>query len=362
MLYSIVKYLNTLYDFPGAGLVEFLSFRAMFAVIVALLFTLVVGKKIINYLHRKQVGETVRDLGLDGQKQKEGTPTMGGLLILAAVVFSVFCWGDLSNKYLWLVLFMTVSFGVIGWIDDLTKLKTQSSNGLTSRQKFFWQSLSAFIGIIIFYTYSTNPLETSLIIPFFKDFSLPLGLFFIFFSYFVIVGSSSAVNLTDGLDGLAIMPSVMIAAALGVLGYASGNIIISDYLNIPYLPLSGEMLVFCGAIVGSGIGFLWFNTYPAQVFMGDVGSLSLGAALGAIAVMIRQEIVFAIMAGVFVAETLSVMIQVTSYKLTGKRVFKMAPLHHHFELSGWAEPKIIVRFWIITLILILIGFATLRLR
>jgi|TARA_B000000609_G_C24106210_1_gene311253 phospho-N-acetylmuramoyl-pentapeptide-transferase len=257
---------------------------------------------------------------------------------------------------------MTVSFGVIGWIDDLTKLKTQSSNGLTSRQKFFWQSLSAFIGIIIFYTYSTNPLETSLIIPFFKDFSLPLGLFFIFFSYFVIVGSSSAVNLTDGLDGLAIMPSVMIAAALGVLGYASGNIIISDYLNIPYLPLSGEMLVFCGAIVGSGIGFLWFNTYPAQVFMGDVGSLSLGAALGAIAVMIRQEIVFAIMAGVFVAETLSVMIQVTSYKLTGKRVFKMAPLHHHFELSGWAEPKIIVRFWIITLILILIGFATLRLR
>ncbi len=341
---------------------NYLTFRAILATLTSLIFCLSFGNWFITFLKMERFNQYIRKEGPERHLVKEGTPTMGGLLILAAVVFSVFCWGDLSNKYLWLVLFMTVSFGVIGWIDDLTKLKTQSSNGLTSRQKFFWQSLSAFIGIIIFYTYSTNPLETSLIIPFFKDFSLPLGLFFIFFSYFVIVGSSSAVNLTDGLDGLAIMPSVMIAAALGVLGYASGNIIISDYLNIPYLPLSGEMLVFCGAIVGSGIGFLWFNTYPAQVFMGDVGSLSLGAALGAIAVMIRQEIVFAIMAGVFVAETLSVMIQVTSYKLTGKRVFKMAPLHHHFELSGWAEPKIIVRFWIITLILILIGFATLRLR
>jgi phospho-N-acetylmuramoyl-pentapeptide-transferase len=271
-------------------------------------------------------------------------------------------WGDLFNRYLWVALFVTTSFGLLGWFDDKSKIKHQSSDGISAKQKLFWQSLIALMACTYLFYSHNNLGEISLIVPFFKDVSIPLGLGFIVISYFVIVGTSNAVNLTDGLDGLAILPCVMVAAGLGLIGYVSGNIIFSDYLNIPYLPGTGEMLVFCGALVGAGIGFLWFNTYPAQVFMGDVGSLSLGAALGTVAVIVRHEYVLIIMGGLFVVEALSVIVQVISFRLTGKRVFRMAPLHHHYELKGWPEPRIIVRFWIITFMLVLLGLAMLRLR
>ena len=287
---------------------------------------------------------------------------MGGTLILASIFISSILWGDLENRYLWVALGVTTLFGVLGWVDDLYKLRYQSSKGLSPLAKIFWQSLIALAAVLFLYYSSENIHETSLIIPFFKDISLNLGLGFVFLSYLVIIGSSNAVNLTDGLDGLAILPCVMVAGGLGLIGYAAGNTIYAEYLNIPFLPRTGEMLVFCGALVGSGIGFLWYNTYPAQVFMGDVGSLALGAALGVIAVIIRHEYVLLIMGGVFVVETLSVIVQVASFKLTGKRVFKMAPIHHHYELKGWPEPRVIVRFWIITFMLVLIGLVTLKLR
>lgn len=341
---------------------NYLSFRAIFATLTALLVSLILGPRFINKMKSIEVGQVVGERGPSTHISKSGTPTMGGTLILASIFISSILWGDLENRYLWVALGVTTLFGVLGWVDDLYKLRHQSSKGLSPLAKIFWQSLIALAAVLFLYYSSENIHEISLIIPFFKDISLNLGLGFVFLSYLVIIGSSNAVNLTDGLDGLAILPCVMVAGGLGLIGYAAGNTIYAEYLNIPFLPGTGEMLVFCGALVGSGIGFLWYNTYPAQVFMGDVGSLALGAALGVIAVIIRHEYVLLIMGGVFVVETLSVIVQVASFKLTGKRVFKMAPIHHHYELKGWPEPRVIVRFWIITFMLVLIGLVTLKLR
>ena len=341
---------------------NYFTFRAILATLTSLIFCLVFGKYFISFLEKRNFGQVIRELGPEKHYEKKGTPTMGGILILAAVTFSCLCWGDFGNRYLWVMIFLIISFGTLGFLDDYLKLKFNSSDGLSAKMKIFWQLLFASIIVTYLYLSHSIPQEISLFLPFLKDFALNLGIFFIFFSVFVIIGTSNAVNLTDGLDGLAIMPSVMVAGGLGIIAYISGNIIFAEYLNIVYLPGTEELLIICGTIIGAGIGFLWFNTYPAQIFMGDVGSLSLGAALGGMAVILRQEIILAIMGGVFVIEALSVIIQVTSFKLTGKRVFKMSPIHHHFELSGWAEPKIIVRFWIITLILVLIALASFRLR
>ena len=341
---------------------NYFTFRAILATLTSLIFCLVFGKYFISFLEHRNFGQVIRQLGPEKHYEKKGTPTMGGILILAAVTFSCLCWGDFGNRYLWVMIFLIISFGTLGFLDDFLKLKFNSSDGLSAKMKIFWQILFASIIVTYLYLSHSIPQEISLYLPFLKDFALNLGIFFIFFSVFVIIGTSNAVNLTDGLDGLAIMPSVMVAGGLGIIAYISGNIIFAEYLNIVYLPGTEELLIICGTIIGAGIGFLWFNTYPAQIFMGDVGSLSLGAALGGMAVILRQEVILAIMGGVFVIESLSVIIQVTSFKLTGKRVFKMSPIHHHFELSGWAEPKIIVRFWIITLILVLIALASFRLR
>ena len=341
---------------------DYLSFRAIFATLTALTISLVIGPRFINKMQEIQVGQVIRERGPADHLSKSGTPTMGGALILTSVFLSTILWGDLENRYLWVALGVTVLFGFLGWVDDLYKIKLNSSDGLSAFNKIFWQSIIALsAGFYLFYS-STSLEEVSLIVPFFKEISLPLGIGFILVTYLVVLASSNAVNLTDGLDGLAILPCVMVAGGLGLIGYAAGNVIYAEYLNIPFLPGTGEMLVFCGALVGSGIGFLWYNTYPAQVFMGDVGSLSLGAALGIVAVIIRHEYILLIMGGVFVVETLSVIVQVTSFRLTGKRVFKMAPIHHHYELKGWPEPRVIVRFWIITFMLVLIGLVTLKLR
>jgi phospho-N-acetylmuramoyl-pentapeptide-transferase len=287
---------------------------------------------------------------------------MGGALILFSIVFSTLLWADLSNRYVWVVLLVTLAFGVIGWIDDYRKLVLQDSAGLPARWKYLGQSLAGLAVAVFLYLTADVPAATELIVPFFKDVAVPLGIFYIVTTYFMVVGFSNAVNLTDGLDGLAIMPSVFVAAALGIFAYVAGHSVFSGYLQIPFLPGAGELAIFCGGLAGAGLGFLWFNTYPAQIFMGDIGALAVGAALGLIAVIVRQEIVFIVMAGVFVMETVSVILQVASFKLTGKRVFRMAPLHHHFELKGWAEPKVIVRFWIITVILVLVGLASLKIR
>ena len=341
---------------------DYLSFRAIFSTLTALTISLVIGPRFINKMQEIQVGQVIRERGPVDHLSKSGTPTMGGTLILTSVFLSTILWGDLENRYLWVALGVTVLFGFLGWVDDLYKIKLNSSDGLSAFNKIFWQSIIALsAGLYLFYS-STSLEEVSLIVPFFKEISLPLGIGFILVTYLVVLASSNAVNLTDGLDGLAILPCVMVAGGLGLIGYAAGNVIYAEYLNIPFLPGTGEMLVFCGALVGSGIGFLWYNTYPAQVFMGDVGSLSLGAALGIVAVIIRHEYILLIMGGVFVVETLSVIVQVTSFRLTGKRVFKMAPIHHHYELKGWPEPRVIVRFWIITFMLVLIGLVTLKLR
>ena len=323
---------------------------------------IVIGPKMIRWLQQMQIGQTVRDDGPESHLAKSGTPTMGGLLILAAIVSSVLLWADLSNRYVWVTLFVVVSYGIIGFVDDYRKVIRKDAKGLIARWKYFW--LSA-VGIgVAFYLYSStqDPAETALIVPFFKDVMPQLGMLFIVVTYFVIVGTSNAVNLTDGLDGLAIVPTILVAGAFAIFAYATGNVNFSAYLHIPYIPLTSELVVVCTAIVGAGLGFLWFNTYPAQVFMGDVGSLALGGTLGILAVLLRQEIVLFIMGGLFVAETLSVILQVGSFKLRGKRIFRMAPIHHHYELKGWPEPRVIVRFWIISLILVLIGLATLKLR
>ena len=328
----------------------------------ALVLSFIIGPRMIRRLSVNQLGQPVRDDGPETHLLKAGTPTMGGALILTAIAFSTLLWADLENLYVWIVLFVTLSFGVIGYVDDYKKLVLQDPAGISAAQKLFWQSSAALIAAIALYVTSTDEVQTSLLIPYFKDLAIPLGLFQVVVTYFFIVGFSNAVNLTDGLDGLAIMPTVLVGGALGIFAYVTGNINFSGYLGIPYVAGTGEILVFCTSLAGAGLGFLWFNTYPAQVFMGDIGALSLGAALGIVAVVVRQEIVLAIMGGVFVVETLSVMIQVASFKLTGRRVFRMAPLHHHFELKGWAEPKVIVRFWIITVILVLIGLASLKIR
>ena len=347
---------------PAFRVFNYLTLRSILAALTALSISLLVGPTMIRKLAEHQVGQRVRSDGPQSHLTKAGTPTMGGLLILVAIVASALLWGDLANRFVWVVLGVTIAFGLIGFWDDYLKLVVGNSRGLIARYKYFWQSVAGLGAALILYATAHSPAETTLYVPFFKHVLVPLGVLFVPLTYFVIVGSSNAVNLTDGLDGLAIMPSVLVAGALGVFAYASGNVVFSNYLGLPYIAGAGEILVICAAVFGAGLGFLWFNTYPAQVFMGDIGALALGAALGVIAVIVRQEIVLFIMGGVFVMETVSVILQVASFKLRGKRIFRMAPIHHHFELKGWAEPKVIVRFWIITVVLVLMGLATIKLR
>ncbi len=360
MLYSLAIYLTHFYS--GFNLFQYLTFRSILGVLTALMISLMVGPWMIRYLSKYNIGQSIRDDGPESHFSKAGTPTMGGALILVAIIISTLLWSDLSSRFVWVVLFVTAGFGIIGWIDDYKKIALGNSKGLSSRQKYLWQSVIGLTAALILFYTAKMPIETQLIVPFIKSLVFDLGWMYVVLAYFVIVGSSNAVNLTDGLDGLAILPTVLVGGALGVFAYVTGNSNFAGYLGIPYIPGVGEMVVFCGALVGAGLGFLWFNTYPAQVFMGDVGALALGAALGVIAVIVRQELVLFIMGGIFVVETVSVILQVASYKLTGRRIFRMAPLHHHFELKGWPEPRIIVRFWIITLILVLIGLASLKVR
>ncbi|MAD91989.1 MAG: phospho-N-acetylmuramoyl-pentapeptide-transferase [Gammaproteobacteria bacterium] len=360
MLLYLTEYLGQFVT--SFNVFNYLTLRAILGTLTALLICLFFGPVMIKSLSVNQFNQPVRKDGPETHLQKVGTPTMGGALILIAISIATMLWADLENHFVWIVLFVTISFGVIGYIDDHKKLVLKNSDGLSAKQKFFWQSSVATIAAVALHLTIEQEVQTSLLIPYFKDISIQLGVFQIFLTYFFIVGFSNAVNLTDGLDGLAIMPTVLVGGALGLFAYLTGNINFSEYLGIPYVAGTGEVMVFCAAMTGAGLGFLWFNTYPAQIFMGDTGALSLGAALGIVAVIVRQEIVLAIMGGVFVVETLSVIIQVSSFKLRGKRVFKMAPIHHHFELKGWAEPKVIVRFWIITVILVLIGLASLKIR
>jgi len=360
MLLYLFQLLEPLYS--GFSVVQYLTLRAILGALTALVISLWLGPLMIRRLSFYQIGQQVRDDGPQTHLIKMGTPTMGGALILVSIGATTLLWGDLGNRYIWIVLVVTLLFGAIGWIDDYKKLVLRNSKGLGARSKYFWQSVVGLGAAVFLYSTAQIPAETELVVPFFKNFSPELGLVFILLAYGVIVGSSNAVNLTDGLDGLAILPTVMVAGALGIFAYLTGNANFAKYLAIPYIPGVGEVVVFCGALVGAGLGFLWFNTYPAQVFMGDVGALGLGAALGIVAVVVRQELVLLIMGGVFVMETVSVILQVASFKLTGKRIFRMAPLHHHFELKGWPEPRVIVRFWIITVVLVLIGLATLKLR
>jgi phospho-N-acetylmuramoyl-pentapeptide-transferase len=346
----------------GFNVFSYLTLRAILSTLTALLIAILIGPKMIRYLQTMQIGQTVRDDGPQSHLSKSGTPTMGGLLILAAIVVSVLLWADLSNRYVLVTLAVVVSYGIIGFVDDYRKVIRKDSKGLIARWKYFWQSVVA-IGVAFFlYSSATLSAETSLLIPFFKEVFPQLGAFFIIITYFAIVGTSNAVNLTDGLDGLAIVPTILVAGAFAIFAYVTGNANFADYLNIPHIPLTSELVIVCTAIVGAWLGFLWFNTYPAQVFMGDVGSLALGGTLGVLAVLVRQEIVLIIMGGVFVVETLSVILQVGSFKLRGQRIFRMAPIHHHYELKGWPEPRVIVRFWIISIILVLVGLATLKLR
>ena len=360
MLLYLTEYLAQFES--GFNVFSYLTLRAILGALTALVLSFVIGPKMIAKLSMNQVGQPIRDNGPATHLPKAGTPTMGGALILSAIVVSTVLWADLENRYIWVVLFVTLAFGVIGYVDDYRKLILQDPAGMSAKQKIFWQTSVAFAAAIALFMMATDDVSTSLLIPYFKDLAVPLGKFQIVVTVLFIVGFSNAVNLTDGLDGLAIMPTVLVGGALGLFAYVTGNTNFSEYLDIPYVSGTGEILVFCAALAGAGLGFLWFNTYPAQVFMGDIGALSLGAALGVVAVVVRQEIVLAIMGGVFVVETVSVIIQVASFKLTGRRVFRMAPLHHHFELKGWAEPKVIVRFWIITVILVLIGLASLKIR
>jgi len=342
MLLELFDWLAGFYG--GFRVFGYLTLRAILAALTALAISLLVGPWMTH-------------LG------KKGTPTMGGTLILVAVAAGTLLWADLGNRFVWVVLLVTLAFGLVGFYDDYLKLVIKDPRGLPARWKYLWQSVAGLGAALALWYTAESPAETALHVPFFKDVILPMGaVAFIGFTYLVIVGSSNAVNLTDGLDGLAIMPCVMVAGALGVFAYVTGNVNFSGYLQLPYVPGVGEVLIFTATMVGAGLGFLWFNTYPAQVFMGDVGALALGAALGVVAVIVRQEIVLAVMGGIFVLETVSVMVQVASFKLRGKRVFRMAPIHHHYELKGWAEPKVIVRFWIISFVLVLVGLATLKIR
>jgi phospho-N-acetylmuramoyl-pentapeptide-transferase len=362
MLIVVTEHLTKLYT--GFNVFSYLTTRAILSALTALVLSFAFGPYLIQRLTAQRVGQQIRDVGPESHLPKAGTPTMGGALILLAIAVSTLLWANLHNRFVWIALGGTLFFGVIGFVDDYKKLVLRNSKGLSARTKLFWQLVGALGAGIAFYLTAENPdVEQALLIPYLKNVALPLGMIpYVVLVTFVVTGFSNAVNLTDGLDGLAIMPAVLVGAALGVFAYAAGNVIYSSYLGIPYVVGSGELLVFCAALAGAGLGFLWFNTYPAQVFMGDIGALALGAALGLVAVAVRQELVLFIMGGVFVVETVSVIIQVASYKMTGRRIFRMAPLHHHFELKGWAEPKVIVRFWIITVILVLIGLASLKIR
>ena len=392
MLLSLSTWLQTLTpEFGFLRVFQYLTFRAVMAAMTALLLGLLMGPWVIRRLTALKIGQPVRGYGMESHLAKSGTPTMGGVLVLLAIAISTLLWFDLSNRFVWIVLIVTLGFGAIGWADDWRKVVKKDPEGMRSREKYFWQSMIGLLAALylvfsisessnlrvveLFYTWVRSgfdvdlPPKAGLLLPFFKEVSYPLGVFgFVILTYLVIVGSSNAVNLTDGLDGLAIMPVVMVGSALGVFAYVTGSAVYSKYLFFPHIPGSGELLVFCSAMAGAGLAFLWFNTHPAQVFMGDVGALALGAALGTIAVIVRQEIVLAIMGGIFVVEALSVMAQVAYFKYTrkrygeGRRILRMAPLHHHFEKVGWKESQVVVRFWIITMLLCLVGLSTLKLR
>lgn len=360
MLVWLAAYLEPF--FRPLGVFQYLTLRGILGIMTALFVSLMLGPWFIRKMVQKQIGQAVRNDGPKSHLSKSGTPTMGGALLLFAISISVLLWADLNNRFVWAVLFITITYGLIGWVDDYRKVIEKNSRGLPARWKYCWQSVAGIAVAVFLYTTAQSPAETQLYVPFFKNVTVDLGWGYLLLVYFVVVGASNAVNLTDGLDGLAIMPTVMVGSALGIIAYLVGNAKFAGYLHIPYVAGTGELVVFCGALAGAGLGFLWFNTYPAQVFMGDVGALALGGALGVIAVIVRHEIVFFIMSGIFVMETVSVILQVASFKLTGRRIFRMAPLHHHFELKGWPEPRVIVRFWIITVMLVLVGLATLKLR
>jgi phospho-N-acetylmuramoyl-pentapeptide-transferase len=360
MLIYLTDYLQQYIS--GFGVFKYITMRVIMSVLTALIISFLVGPAMIRWLTRLKVGQSIRLDGPQTHLVKSGTPTMGGTMILFSIAVSVFLWGDLTNHYLLVVTLSMLAFGVVGFVDDYKKVVYKDPNGMRARTKYLWQSIIGLVTAYTLYALANVPAETQLLIPYMKDTVLELGAWTILLSYLVIVGTSNAVNLTDGLDGLAIMPTVMISGALGVFAYLSGHVYFADYLNIPYIPGVGEMTILAAALVGAGLGFLWFNAHPAQVFMGDVGSLAIGAALGGMAVAVKQELVLFIMGGIFVAETLSVILQVGSYKLRKKRIFLMAPLHHHFEQKGWHESQVIVRFWIITIILVLIGLASLKLR
>jgi phospho-N-acetylmuramoyl-pentapeptide-transferase len=392
MLLTLAQWLQTLSpDFGFFRVFQYLTFRAVMAAVTALLIGLVAGPFVIRRLAALKIGQPIREYAMQSHLAKSGTPTMGGVLILIGIAVSTLLWADLSNRFVWIVMIVTFGFGAIGWVDDWRKVVNKDPEGMPSREKYLWQSLIGLLAALylvfsisessnlrvleLFYSWVQSgfdvnlPPKAGLLLPFIKEVSYPLGVFgFVIMTYLVIVGSSNAVNLTDGLDGLAIMPVVMVGSALGVFAYVTGSSVYSKYLLFPYIPGSGELMIFCAAMAGAGLAFLWFNTHPAQVFMGDVGALALGAALGTIAVIVRQEIVLAIMGGIFVVEALSVMLQVTYFKYTkkkygeGRRILKMAPLHHHFEKSGWKETQVVVRFWIITMLLCLVGLSTLKLR
>ena len=360
MLTWLAEYLTQFHS--GFNVFQYITLRTILGTLTSLFVAFLIGPRLIRQLSTQQIEQSIRDDGPQTHLEKTGTPTMGGLLILVSIMAGTLCWSDLGNRFVWVVVLVTLAFGLIGWVDDYRKVVQRNPRGLPARYKYFWQSVVGFVAALFLYLSASVPAETQLIVPFVKAIVIDMGWVYILFSYFVIVGTSNAVNLTDGLDGLAILPTVMVAGALAIFSYATGHLYFSDYLGIPYVPGVGEVAVFCGAMMGSGLGFLWFNTYPAQVFMGDIGALALGAALGVVAVVVRQELVLVIMGGLFVIETVSVILQVGSFKLTGRRIFHMAPLHHHYELKGWPEPRVIVRFWIITFILVLVGLASLKIR
>lgn len=360
MLLELALWLRELHS--GFNLFQYITVRAILAALTALAISLLAGPATIRMLSARQIGQTVRDDGPRTHLAKAGTPTMGGALIILAVLAATLLWAELGNRYVWICLAVLLAFAAIGFVDDYRKLILRDPRGLPARWKYFWQSLAGLGAALALYATADVAAATQFYVPFFKSVAVPLGAMFVLVAYLWIVGFSNAVNLTDGLDGLAIMPAVLVAGGLGIFAYAAGHAVFASYLQIPAVPGAGELAILCAAMVGAGLGFLWFNAYPAQVFMGDIGALAIGAVLGCIAVIVRQELVLVIMGGIFVLETLSVMIQVLSFKLTGRRVFRMAPLHHHFELKGWPEPRVIVRFWIISVVLVLVGLATLKVR
>lgn len=361
MLLELAQWLAN--DIRAFNVFNYITLRTVLAALTSLMISFIVGPSMIRKLTAYKIGQSVRDDGPQTHLIKAGTPTMGGALILVSIAISTLLWADLGNRYVWVVLVTTLGFGAIGWVDDYRKVVHNNPKGLSAGAKFFWQSSIAISIALYLVLTADSPAQTSVIVPFFKQIAIPMGVVgFVTLAYFVIVGTSNAVNLTDGLDGLAIMPTVMISSGLAIFAYVAGHSIFAKYLGIPYIPHAAELAVFCGALAGAGLAFLWFNAYPAEVFMGDVGALALGAALGVVTVIVRQEIVLIIMGGVFVVETLSVMLQVASFKLTGRRIFRMAPLHHHYELKGWNENQVVVRFWIITMMLVLLGLSTLKLR